>query len=259
LERLLDAMAEGGARLVVSAILVLASLLVGTRALSSDDSSDEPSVRIANSPLVEVNQPSIFGGVTINPPLGPIRWDTARVVAEDAEGKTVDVTIGVLDDTYRWRLGSTSEVGIDWTERVPLEEIIRRLDPAEARPIIAIGTASHENALDNPEEEDARAATRADRIAAVVMDHFKDNPEIHSLNLGSFRQTNALPDQSSVERRVILVVINRRDPGVDLDSGIRNALAEAAENDRFTWKATSYSNFDAGKFRVQERRTPPSE
>jgi hypothetical protein len=175
------------------------------------------------------------------------------VAAKDKNGKDLKVAVGVLWDPYRWVLNSTERVGISKSNSTPIAEILRGLPQGETRPIIAVGTASHENADDRPEVEEARAEVRADTLVDLCQRQYP-NADIYSLNLGFFRKKGADSDSSATERRVILLVIESWEAGADLTSGVRDALIKAAAEQRFSFDASNYSNFPPERFRVVERR-----
>jgi len=181
-------------------------------------------------------------------------WISTPISVVDNSGNRLDVTVGVLWDPYRWIVGSASLVGIDEDQSQPIENVFQQFRDTETRPIIAVGMASHENS-ENPGQEEFRADARADRLVALCQEHFASRPEIYKLNLGVHKKTTRTPIESAKERRVVLLVITRRENNADLDSGIRNALIEVSKNKTLDFDPTQYSNFVQGRFHVQ-RKTP---
>ena len=163
--------------------------------------------------------------------------------------RQIDISIGVLWDPYRWLIGSATLVGIDERESELIENIIKRFQNTETRPIIAVGLASHENS-ENPGQEEFRANARADKLVALCQSHFIAKPEIYKLNLGVHKNTGLTSVESATERRVILLVITKRENDTDLDSGVRNALIEAKNNWELEFDPNAYSNFSPEKFHV---------
>lgn len=225
----------------------------------NDHSVHNPPVGTADTPSF---QPIEEGGpVDIFPPTAipagnadSFEWKQGNVIVQDENGKAFGIQVGVLWDPYRWVLGSSSKVGIDDAESLLIEQVIQRSPTGGNRPIIVVGTASHENSDDDPEKERERAGARADRLNALCQSHYPD-ADIYSLNLGFYRASSASSSSSATERRVILLVVTCADEGADFNSGVRNALIEASELDDFSFDVRDYSNFDQTKFRVHERRT----
>jgi hypothetical protein len=222
----------------------------------NDNSIQNPPVNTGSSPSPPPPQeggPDLFSPNPA-PDAPPPEWKQTDFKGKDKNGKEFGIRVGVLWDPYRWVLGSSSEIGIDDTESLPIEQIIQRSPKGENRPIIVVGTASHENAADNPDKEVARAGARADRLDALCQSYYPD-ADISSVNLGFYRGGSTSSSSSATERRVILLVIRCSDEGVDLDSGVRNALIEASKDDDFSFDVHDYSNFDEPKFQVRERRS----
>jgi hypothetical protein len=182
-------------------------------------------------------------------------WVTKTVKSADKFGKEIEVVVGVLWDPYRWVKGSTEQVSIDDTEKdkFSVGEVIKNFQDSEKRPIIVVGTASHENAVENPELEIDRAQKRADALVTLCGEHFINRPHIYSLNLGAFRMDRRYSVFSASERRVILLVIMKGEDSLDLTSGIKNALIKAKVEQGFIFDARDYSLFETTRFQVMPR------
>lgn len=187
--------------------------------------------------------------------VGVPNWQTTTVRATDSFGKNVEIVIGVLWDPYRWVKGDTRYVStdIEEKERVLLEDIFKQFRNDESRALIVVGTASHENAKENPEQEIERAQNRADRLAEVCKTHFVNKPHIYSLNLGAFKPDMGSSVFSALERRVIILVVNKGEDSRDLTSGVKNALVKARIENNFLIDARNYSLFDTDRFVVKPR------
>ncbi|MBP6824587.1 MAG: hypothetical protein KA368_23785, partial [Acidobacteria bacterium] len=184
-------------------------------------------------------------------------WKAYRVKAQDNKGIGIEVVIGVLWDPYRWTLGSISQVSVDEKDSIRYEvgELLMMLDPNESRPVIAVGTASRENAKEHLSLEEARAEARMKTLTNVCIDHFKvKNPHIYGLNLGAFNPDKSPAQFSASERRVILLVITKGEDRADLTSGIKNALIKAGEDNSFVFDARDYSIFNSDRFEVVKAR-----
>jgi len=179
-------------------------------------------------------------------------WVTETVKSTDRFGREMVVEIGVLWDPYRWVKGSTEQVSIDDAEKVKFSvgDVIRNFQDSEKRPIIVVGTASHENAVENPELEIGRAQARADTLVSLCGEHFINRPHIYSLNLGAFKTDRKYSTFSASERRVILLVIMKGEDSLDLTSGVKNALIRAKVEQGFIFDARDYSLFETTRFQV---------
>jgi hypothetical protein len=182
-------------------------------------------------------------------------WKTTTVKTTDSQGNAVEVLLGVLWDPYRWVKADAHFVSLDLDEKVryPIEDIIKAFQNDEKRPIIVVGTASHENAIENPEREIARAADRADNLVAVCGQHFINKPHIYSLNLGAYRPDKNPSTFSASERRVILLVIQEGESSPELTAEVKKILAKAKTEQNFIFDARDYSLFDTDRFQVVRR------
>ena len=164
------------------------------------------------------------------------------------------VSIGVLSDPFRWQLKSAEfvEIGVDtW---LSADKVLASLPEGETRPIIAVGTASHENAREHPQVETARAEVRADKLVSICENKYP-TADLYSINLGYFRPSASIGTAlSSSERRLILLVIEEWEESADFGAGVFEALKQASIDQRFSFDARNYSNFMEGRFRLTERR-----
>lgn len=180
-------------------------------------------------------------------------WKTYHIRTQDKGGANLEVVIGVLWDPYRWSLGSISQVSIDERDNIKYEvgQLLAALDANESRPIIAVGTASRENAKEHLDIEEARADARMRTLANLCISHFKaKNPPIYGLNLGAFNPNKTPIQFSASERRVILLVITKGADQADLTSGVKNALTQAGQDRSFVFDARDYSIFNSEQFEV---------
>jgi hypothetical protein len=198
-----------------------------------------------------------------------VEWSSCVVAAEDKNNRKIEVALGFLRgarsgaswDAFDWALGSTTHVGIDGAQPVRIEDAIVSSPEGETRPIIVLGTASHENSSHHPRHEEARAEARADRLANLLPQRHP-GADVYTLNLGFFRERGGeicapASASSASERRVVLMVVTQQEDGLDLSSGVRNALAEAAQVRQCGFDARSYSNFEESQlFHLLKRCTP---
>jgi hypothetical protein len=204
----------------------------------------------------------VFTNIEVNGVSAQGEWQRIDLPVQDKKGKEMTVSIGVLSDPYRWVLNSTSDIQIGGEKDLPVEEVLAGLPEGETRPIIAVGTASHENAIDHPQIEEARAGERADRLVSICREKYPD-ADIYSINLGYFlpEASNSAATSSS-ERRVILLVIQSWEEGANFSEGVFAALEKASRDQRFVFDASKYSRFTPDAFKLTERspwlRTPKS-
>lgn len=238
--------------LILAALLAYLVLNRGPSAASRDEGETGSSgtTVIVGSPE---RPTAIFAPVIIVDTNRRVEWVRDTLVILDKDHKKMGVEVGILWDPYRWVLGSTSRVGIDSNEYLSIEDVFASSPGAEVRPIIAVGLASNENSGDNPADEEARAETRADRLVELCQRRYPD-ADIYSLNLGFYRGAPSPSASSASERRVVLMVLTWWEEGADLESGVRNALIEAANRRSFSFDARNYSNFDERKFSLLQRQ-----
>lgn len=194
--------------------------------------------------------PNVFPPRDSVTPGGPDDWDVDTIPAIDANGHAIQFLVGTLNDNYRWLMGSTEYVGIRGRDTIPVEDVVAKLPVDFALPLIVVGMASHENALEHPPEENFRAQERADVLAQLAEDHFIRRPTIYKVNLGAFTARVNSSATSAVERRVALLQVTCMDPGADMTSGMRNALIEAQRRHDTSIDGGMYSNFSPNQFSV---------
>jgi hypothetical protein len=183
-------------------------------------------------------------------------WISIPVSSTDSYGEKVEVNIGILWDPYRWVRGSAEYVAIDESEknRIRVEDIVKDFERDEKRPIVAVGVASHENAIGNPEVEIKRAKSRADKLVDICSSHFNSGTHIYSMNLGAYMPSNGSSRYSASERRVILLVINKGENSRDLTSGIKNALIQASKTHKYLIDPNYYSLFNTTMFELKREK-----
>jgi hypothetical protein len=222
---------------------------------------------LGDTPRASDGHTAVFAPVAVLDDGTRVEWSSCVVAAEDRNNRKIEVALGFLRgarggtswDAFDWALGSTTHVGIDGVQPVRIEDAIVSSPEGETRPIIVLGTASHENSSHHPRHEEARAEARADRLANLLPQRHP-GADVYTLNLGFFRERGGeicAPASSASERRVVLMVVTQQEDGLDLSSGVRNALAEAAQVQQCGFDARSYSNFEESQlFHLLKRCTP---
>jgi hypothetical protein len=177
--------------------------------------------------------PSAHPVFSENPP-----WTQIRVPGCDSQGRCASFDIAVLAQEDRWvkkkwdllESGPVAEVLPDYLGS--LKKLLR------AKEIVVVGTASEEGGIDS---EEARADRRADMILRIVRPLVRDS-QLYKLNLGRHVRLGRNTD-TSYQRRVILVEIEKRYPGMRVED-IRHALYDALDDvERFSFSALDYSSF----------------
>lgn len=189
--------------------------------------------------------PSEEPGIFPQDPGSP--WEVDTATTYDVDGRKLHVAMGTMDVNHRWLLGSTSFIGIDGKETIPVEQIFSRLKRDTGRPIVVLGMSSHENAAENPAQENDRAQIRAERLGRLAVEYLQPQPEVRFVNLGA-RLSN-FEYNTAEERRVAIMQITCMDPGTDIVSGIRNALRVLHdERGDLPFNPADYSNWNPDRF-----------
>jgi len=185
----------------------------------------------------------------------PLAWDTTTSTVEDDSGNILTVRIGVLHGDMRWLLGSTTHVGIHDGDSISIQRVISSLAPTTELPVVLIGMASHENAADDPDEENRRAQIRSDAMADYAANHFTRRPEIRKLNLGAYQGADSSAVNSATERYVVVLEVRCHNKGAALTSGIRNALLDSRRRGDLPFDPEAYTNWKPGRFMVPLSRS----
>jgi hypothetical protein len=223
---------------------------------------------LGDTPRASESRTPVFAPAVVLDDGTRVEWSSCVIAAADKNNRKIEVALGFLQgarggapwDPFDWALGSATHVAIEGGRPISIEEAVTSAPEGETRPIIVVGTASHENAARDPRHEDARAEERAGRLANLVPQRYP-GADLYSLNLGYFQQGGSekemcAPASSASERRVVWMVLTQQEQGADLTSGVRNALLEAAEVPACGFDARSYSNFEVSRFRLSKRCSP---
>jgi hypothetical protein len=100
-----------------------------------------------------------------------------------------------------------------------------------AEEIIVVGASSEEipNGVAYPQgraQEERRAARRAEKISVWVREALNEAIPVRKLNVGHHVQEGA--DDTSDQRRVIIILVLESDEGVNIDQSLRTAMAGEA-------------------------------
>ena len=167
-------------------------------------------------------------------------WESFTTSGEDENGNRAEFLIEVLAQEDRWKLNEVDQLESGRLESVlpPYLEKLDKLDKAEG--VIVVGTASQEGGLTS---EEGRADRRADQLLKLVKP-ISGVKKIYKLNLGQHSMDQASDtSDTSYQRRVIIMGIMKKDPGMDVRD-IRAALLNAlSKESKYSFDAVKYSKF----------------
>jgi len=147
--------------------------------------------------------------------------------AKDQQGRRASFRVLLFTDEFRWRMSSyeSLESRLDEPSFTPeMKAVLER-----AREIIVVGASSEEivpglSLEAGRKREEGRAAKRAERIATWVRAAITKPIPIRKLNVGHHMPTKAANDTSD-QRRVVIILVLEREDGTDVDQALRAAMA----------------------------------
>jgi len=169
---------------------------------------------------------------------------------KDDEGKRASFRIMLFSDEFRWRINSFDAVE-KGGKRPEFTEGMKAVLKS-AKEIIVVGASSEEipagtNFAQGREAEERRAARRADKIALWVRESLDSAIPVRKLNVGHHVQTGT--DDTSDQRRVIIILVLAEDEGVNIDQSLKTAMAgEAVRAPIFEALLSKYSLGSQDKF-----------
>lgn len=153
---------------------------------------------------------------------------TVRNVKDD-EGRAATFRILLFSDEFRWRINSFDavEAGGKRPEFTPEMKAVLN----SAVEIIAVGASSEEipPGISFPEgraKEERRAGRRADQIAVWIREALNRPIPVRKLNVGHHTRTGT--DETSDQRRVVIILVLAQDEDTNLDQSLRSAMASQA-------------------------------
>jgi len=153
---------------------------------------------------------------------------TVRNVKDD-EGRAATFRIMLFSDEFRWRINSFDavEAGGKRPEFTPEMKAVLN----SAVEIIAVGASSEEipPGISFPEgraKEERRAGRRADQIAVWIRETLNKPIPVRKLNVGHHTRTGT--DETSDQRRVVIILVLAQDEDANLDQSLRSAMASQA-------------------------------
>lgn len=159
------------------------------------------------------------------------QWEDDEVSGTDEEGRRATFKIRILSQEYLWSFRSIDEP-IGGTEGIKelLQSENMQFQLATATDLICVGAASQEG---YEEREAFRATRRAETLVSWTRNALPEhsNPPIHTLVLGRFK--NRIPglnhDQTSYQRRIVLIAVTEKQAHVILEEALKNALSGGSE------------------------------
>ncbi len=170
--------------------------------------------------------------------------------APDDMGRRTSFRILLFSDEFRWRINSYDAVEHGAAQPRFTEEMKAVLN--SAREIICVGASSEEISAGDSfaqgrAKEERRAALRAEKIAVWVREVLQKPIPVRKLNAGHHTATGS--DDTSDQRRVIIILVLDQDEGADIDQALRSAMAgESVRAPIFEALLTRYSLGAGGSF-----------
>jgi len=171
-------------------------------------------------------------------------WEEYVAQGEDKEGKVAFFRVLILPGDFRWAFASQSVITDAEGKPMDLAHTLKGDDMRKllgsASHIIAVGAASIEGEL---ESEEVRAEARARQLAAWVRPRVPRSTRTYTLNLGRYLAScqGCSQQQTSAQRRVVVIAVSASHPGVDISTALRDALLSTTE---FPLKLSDYSSFE---------------
>ena len=182
--------------------------------------------------------------VWLVPPTPPeISHDLIIRNAEDDEGRKASFRILLFTDEFRWRINSFDAIENGTARPHFTDEMKAVLN--SAKEIICVGASSEEipvgvSFTQGRQQEERRAARRAEQIAVWVREALANPVPVRKLNVGHHTPTGA--GDTSDQRRVVIILVLDHDAGTNIDQSLRSAMAgESMRAPIFESLLTKYS------------------
>ena len=147
----------------------------------------------------------------------------------DDEGRRTTFRIMLFSDEFRWRINSFDALEKAGKRPQFTDEMKAVLN--NSKEIIVVGASSEEIPSGVPYaqgriQEERRAARRAEKIAVWVREALNEAIPVRKLNVGHHVATGT--DETSDQRRVIIILVLDSDEGANIDQALRSAMAGQA-------------------------------
>jgi hypothetical protein len=169
---------------------------------------------------------------------------------KDDDGKKASFRIMLFSDEFRWRINSFDALEKAGKRPQFTDEMKAVLN--SAKEIIVVGASSEEIPpgvafATGRVQEEKRAARRAEKIAIWVREAINEAIPVRKLNVGHHVVTGT--DETSDQRRVVIILVLEEDEGVNIDQSLRTAMAgEAVRAPIFEALLSKYSLGSQGSF-----------
>ena len=145
---------------------------------------------------------------------------------KDEEGRKASFRIMLFSDEFRWRINSFDSVEAGGKQPQFTPEMKAVLNSAVE--IIAVGASSEEippgvSFSEGRAREEKRAGRRADQIAVWVREVLNRPIPVRKLNVGHHTPTGT--DETSDQRRVVIILVLAQDEETNIDQSLRSAMA----------------------------------
>jgi hypothetical protein len=180
--------------------------------------------------------------VVVTTPPEVIKDFVIRNVA-DEKGRKASFRILLFSDEFRWRMNSFDSLEDAGKRPQFTPEMKAVLNTATE--IICVGASSEEipAGVSFPQgraQEERRAARRAEKIAVWVREALNKPIPVRKLNVGHHAPTGN--DDTSEQRRVVIILVLDHDEHTNIDQSLRSAMAgEAVRAPIFEALLTRYS------------------
>jgi hypothetical protein len=182
--------------------------------------------------------------VWLVPPTPPeVSHDLIIRNAKDDAGRSTSFRILLFTDEFRWVINSFDAIEKGGARPHFTDEMKAVLN--SAREIIAVGASSEEipsgiSFTQGRLHEERRAARRAEQIAVWVREALGKPIPVRKLNVGHHAPTGT--NDTSDQRRVVIILVLDHDDGADIDESLRTAMAgESVRSPIFQALLTKYS------------------
>jgi hypothetical protein len=153
-------------------------------------------------------------------------WQQVSSSGKDSAGRSVQVIVNILSQEYRWSFGRADEVELGG-HKEDLRLYISRLNISNSKGIVCVGAASVEG---RRAEQESLALSRAENLVSLVREESRTTTPLYILNLGQFKTSQSLrtsPEETSSQRRVIIIKIVAQEDNINLQEAMYNALISA--------------------------------
>ena len=169
---------------------------------------------------------------------------------KDDEGRRASFRILLFSDEFRWKINSFDSLELGDKRPEFTTEMKAVLNSASE--IICVGASSEEVPPGTSfpvgrAQEERRAARRAEKTAVWVREALNRPIPVRKLNVGHHAPTGV--DDTSDQRRMVIILVLDRDENANIDQSLKTAMAgESVRAPIFEALLTKYSLGNADRF-----------